>query len=540
MTENETRPPLCRCAGANPAGEWPFWVVAVLVAVFAAYSGLTLDRIRQAAVFPYQLDAEEGYMLDQALRFADGRGLYESIAQPPYLMDNYPPLYPALWSVFARRTGPSLAPGRWLNAAAALLAIVAVGAIVWTAGRCVLLASLCPMLVLSSRSWLRWSAYARVDVLAVALTLWGLWLFAASVRSERPREWRLAAAALFALALLAKQTVVAAPAACLIWLLANDRRGAVRFFVEMAVLAAIPLLALCIGTRGQYWLHLVIYNRNVMHWNELAWWIRLAWILSYPLIVAIGILAIHALCRFRSSESCPFNPQSAIRNPKSEPSIRGLALAYLTMNVFSFLSLAKSGAAENYLLEPACAVAVFLGAELGVLLGRVRLEPRRWTNQALCAIVLALLVFQAARYRPIFLSLCRSAPAPTVSALIQGDRVVREIESRPGPVLSEDPIYALRAGREVEFQNFIMTQLALEGKWDETPFVRRLDRGEFSLIVAHQDLTDPNRFFNRYTPAMLDAVRRRYVAVAVLPREPPLQTIFLYAPRPSKEENPAP
>jgi hypothetical protein len=101
---------------------------------------------------------------------------------------------------------------------------------------------------------------------------------------------------------LTKQTVVAAPAACVLYLLLSDRRGALRFLIALAVIAAIPFGALLAATRGQAWLHLVTYNRNAMHWNELAGWARMVWGLSEPLALATALLAARYLFQFRISQ----------------------------------------------------------------------------------------------------------------------------------------------------------------------------------------------------------------------------------------------
>jgi hypothetical protein len=170
------------------------------------------------------------------------------------------------------------------------------------------------------------------------------------------------------------------------------------------------------------------------------------------------------------------------------------------------------------------------------------------------AMVLAMVLWHAARFtavvgpaevrsrrpprlfRGIERDLFLAAPQPNVSALMQGKRVVREIQARPGPVLCEDPIYALKADRPVLFQHFIMTRLAAEGKWDEGPLIAQIEGGEVSLIATNVDLADEGAYFDRYSPAFRRAVRERYALLEKLDRKAPgLGPIFLYVPLAEEE-----
>ncbi|HUT22914.1 MAG TPA: glycosyltransferase 87 family protein [Sumerlaeia bacterium] len=569
-----------------------------------------VERVRAALYFPYQLDAEEGHILGQALRLAKGEGLYCSIASPPYLVDNYPPLYPALWSPFARFAGVSLAPGRWISAVAALAAALGVSVVIlgsvekgewrrllgWRtreagedslpppalricrAGQLILLAWICPLLFLTSRSLLRWVAYTRVDLLAVALSVWGLAVFGLWGRRRGQRRGLLVAVFLFGLALVAKQTAIAAPAACFICLLLSGRRRAAAGFAgAMAGVVGLPILLFCAMTGGRYWLHTVVYNRNVMHWHELRGWTWMLWALYAPLLVAVAVLFLGVLGRVRMAArgvlsdgemACRVS-DGAAPSKRLSPAVT-LYLPYLVINSFSLASLAKMGSAENYLLEPACAGAIFLGTSLADLLGgdsscsasrATRSGPRPFVGGSrhfAAAMVLAMLPWHAARFTPcvspgaqierrprillgIELNLFLSAPQPTVSALTQGRRVVREIQARPGPVLCEDPIYALKAGRPVLFQHFIMTRLAAEGKWDEGPLIAQLKDGGFSLVVTNVDLAGEGVYFGRYSPAFRQAVRDRYTLLEKLDRKAPgLGSIFLHVPLSRRNDDAAP
>ena len=68
----------------------------LVVAAFAVYAAFFVYHGIRVAVFPYDLDNGEAYLLNQADRIARGQSPYQPIEEPPYLIANYPPLYPAL------------------------------------------------------------------------------------------------------------------------------------------------------------------------------------------------------------------------------------------------------------------------------------------------------------------------------------------------------------------------------------------------------------------------------------------------------------
>jgi hypothetical protein len=552
---------------------WPLLPLCLLLFLHVRMAGWPIERVGRAIEYPYQLDAEEGFLLAQALRFEAGEGLYRSLTEPPYAVDNYPPLYPVLWSLFVSPDAPSLEAGRWITALSAGAALLGMALLIlgqgragawvravwrrrfspeapssgfedapsfWGATQTLLIALLCPAMFAVTYAFQRWAAYARVDFLSIALSVWGLVVFA--LRGTRP-EGRLArwlAILFFTLALLTKQTSLAAPAACTIWLFVRDRRQGIRFFLTLALAVGGTTVLLCVLTAGRYWMHTVTYNRNVMHWNELLLWARhfyQCYALLLLVLVILGGWALVGVWRAFRSRTAPSEDVS------SDPDLT-LFLLYATLNVASLVTLAKAGAAENYLLEPHLAAALFLGVALDALLGRLHAPDRKRlgaTTVAVC--VLVLLVGNGWWYAPWARLFHFSAPSPLLSGLTQGARVEQAILQRPRPVLSEDPIYHLRLGRPVLFQNFIMTQLAGEGKWDESPLVRRVEAREIALVVSHQKLEDADQFFNRYSPALRQAIVENYRLLETLPRPnapqepyPPLQTIYIYEPRLSADD----
>ncbi|HBF34082.1 TPA: hypothetical protein DDW35_05920 [Candidatus Sumerlaeota bacterium] len=497
-----------------------------LAVVLGMETRYPIYRIQEAASYPYQLDAEEGFILKQAMRLADGHMLYQSIDKPPYLVDNYPPLYPALWSLFVDQTHPSLAAGRWISGASGWIAAAAIFLMIFLAARGVpfllafAVALIPPMLFMTSYAFLRWVGYTRVDMLALALSLVGLAIFQG--RGNHPNRWQQGVAiGFFLLAALTKQTAVLAAGACFLQLLLQKKwRNALGFAVAMAVGILVPYGTLVAVTHGGYWKHVVTYNENVMSWNEIwIFWGPQLWQLYHFLwVAALAFLGWGAWNTLRKNASLPTLPT-----------------LYFLLTFASIVTVAKAGSAENYVLEPMAGLALFLGASLVALL-RTTLNydaPRRSRIIAVSVTTLSfsLLLAHAIFFYQVEQILFMRAPRPNGPTYAADNQVMRILRERPGRVLAEDPIYAILDGRALEFHNFIMTQLTLEKKWDETPFLKSVQERQFSLLIAHTDIRNEDQYCNRYSPALREMLRQNYELLKTLERPQPLQPIYLFVPK---------
>src|SRR5690606_258635 len=126
--------------------------------------------------------------------------------------------------------------------------------------------------VLFASSWdvSEWLPFVRVDFTAMAFGLGGM---VALVWMKRG-GWAVAGLC-FALSVLTKQTMLAAPMAALIGLLWCGRW---RDGILMTAAALVPwtcvTVAFQISTGGEYLRHTVVYNANVFHWGDLLTWLK--------------------------------------------------------------------------------------------------------------------------------------------------------------------------------------------------------------------------------------------------------------------------
>jgi hypothetical protein len=70
-------------------------------------------------------------------------------------------------------------------------------------------------------------------------------------------------------------------------------------------------------------------------------------------------------------------------------------------------------------------------------------------------------------------------------------------------------------GRDILFQPFEFTRLAVEGKWDQTRVVEDIQSGKFRLVLI-TDGSLTNEAKGRWTPEMWAAIQEHYEPVTVL------------------------
>jgi hypothetical protein len=500
----------------------------MLLAALLLTAGLvwraTVPRWLAGVDYPLQLDAEEGFLLNQALTLARGESIYQPIDRPPWLVGNYTPGYPfiyaALHSVLLGQaaTPASLALGRRIVQACALLAALALALTVWRRGGGWAGGALGAALLLGAWETAHWALFARVDFPALALTLVGFGLFLTA-----RRRWTLAAAGgVLALATATRQTAVLAPLAAGLALLANDRRGLAWLAAGYGVVAAAVFGGLQRATAGEFWRHTVTCNMNVMDWTM---WRRLlvneVWFFDRWWLAALGLTAMAGLMLRVGGR------RDAIA--RRFPRARGATAIYALLATQSIVSYAKVGAAPNYMLEPIAAWALW-GMEA---YGRIARSARRsgvgfqsscrggtgfqpvilrWGFLGLIAFFYTLHAARpwlngnvAGAFRGQIAPVQR---IPTLDAL----RLVSRLRETPGEVLCEDPVAALLAGKRVWIQPFIMSRLAREGLWNPSEFLKMIDNKEFDVVALGVDVERDGPDYERWTAAMAEALRRAYRA----------------------------
>jgi hypothetical protein len=277
------------------------------LALWAALAGLAAILVLQLFFFavhaahllryPYPLDYGEGPLLAQVDLLRGGTPiwrLYGDPDLPPYAVVNYPPIYHLAAAALSLLTRNTLLAGRLVALAAALASVAALWRLsnVQTFQRpnvrtLIVLAFLALPIVRE------WAVLLRVDLLGVCLGLWALVI----VQRNAGRLTVLWAALPLTLSLLVKPSLIAAPAAALIWLFFRDWRRAALLGGLTAVVGGLLVGLMQVGSGGWFLLHVLSANAN-------AWDRHLAYgfwhdqmVILWPLVAAAALSTLFPFLR---------------------------------------------------------------------------------------------------------------------------------------------------------------------------------------------------------------------------------------------------
>jgi len=494
----------------------PFLPVLVIVIILLGFVPPYYERAYRSLIYPFQLDGEEGFILNQALSIAQGESIYQPIDHYPFLVGNYTPLYPALMSVFSGGHTISIPTGRLISVLSVLGIIVLLFAVTFVLTKNFALSLLTPLLFLVSYDNYEWIAYCRVDYLAIFFSISGL---TAVLVGGRKTPAIIISIVMFFLAFYTKQIEVVAPIAVICWfLLFREKKLAFTYTSALVLGIAISFLGLMIATQGEVFRHLVIYNANIFNLRDMGFMLLHFWRFNKFLITVAGIyLCLDVVRAIRA-----YIFQSAPR--RNEYSLISI---YFVIALLTLIGLAKEGSAPNYFIEPEAAMALFVVIK-SFEYTYVLKQKKRIYAVVLLVFFLCMLGGHSLNLRH-WRGALFSQHNPTAVDLAKANKVLRIIEEHPGDILSEYPIFNIVSGRAVLFQPFIMSALAKQKKWDASPLLADIKRGRFALIIATTDIFQ-NTYFFRWHPEIIKTIRTSY--------EPYRQIVtrrginyFIYTPR---------
>jgi 4-amino-4-deoxy-L-arabinose transferase-like glycosyltransferase len=483
------------------ARDWPrrLGLPALGIAVALAF-GLVAARqwpqLLDLLDYPYQIDYGEGVVVGQAARLEHGLELYPAsdLDGPGFVGANYPPLYYLAVALAPELPTNVFQEARLLSFAGYLLTALLAGLLAGRLARWRPAGLVAAAAVLALPPAREWGVFAKPDLPALAASTAGLLAVVLARPGRAP--W---AAPLFALALLTKQTAVAAPLAAGLWLLLTPgrRREALALGGLTAALVLGPLVLLELGPQAVFW-HLVVANARGWVWDRFD-------------DIGLTFLEIYR----------PLLPVAALVAPLAWRQRRLAPLAlYLPLALLTLLAAGLPGSSRNYALE--AGVALSIAGAVG--LGWLARQPRRWPALAAlgCA---ALLGAQAVGLWQLPERSYGRRP-PTAEATSRFGVMLNFLRTEAdGPVLSENVGLLVQAGLPIEYYDpSLMYKLAIAGAWDQQPLLEQIAARHFAYILTEANLeTSPERA-GRWTPEMIAAIHQHY---RVLYRD----ILVIYAPR---------
>lgn len=443
-------------------GRWRTAVGVLVLCCLAVPATVTLLAAAWAVVQPVGLDYAEPVVYGQALRIVSGEPLYQPVDSPPFTVAAYTPLYYWLAGALQLVAGVGWWPGRLLSLATGVTTAVLVGVTagrrsggVWVAAFAGLL-----FLALAFPGPFPWLGLYRVDLVGVALSVAAVALLTRSTATRAV----VAAGVLAGLAMLCKQTFIAAVLAGTLWQW-RDWPKAGAFFGSALLTVAIPCLALELTTNGAFLENTVVANVTPFHPS-----------------IAAGLLPI-----FLATQWLPLLltlVYLAVQRPWQRHGDTWLVVLYWGLSsVPLVLGIAKIGANVNYWIEFAAATAILAG------------------RGAACVLSSSRRVVAVAGAAGLFLAVGTSLAGPggarasvgtvrsDIGAVlrrtrnVEFDALVERVRREPGGVLAEPMDVVVLARRQVLLEPFIYNLLLDAGRWQPDTLVARICSGEIGLVV---------------------------------------------------------
>jgi hypothetical protein len=452
---------------------WPtLLLLALYVVVYVQFAV-------QLAAFPFDLDQGEGYDAWSAWLINLGQWPYTSNVDFPYYSSNYPPLWSYIVSIPMAWFGPGLAAARTVSTVAAVAAAGVLGIAAQRLSGRPLAGALAAGFFLASPYVFHTTPLARVNSLALLAAVVGLALF------ERPtrRSVILGSLALLA-ALFTKPTAVDAVVAGVLSVVIRQPRLGVLAggLIGGAGLAGLALLMVLTG--GAFWLNVVVGNANPFDMSQL-----LGYMANFSVLhcVLLAMAAAECIWMLRRRQWSPW------------------AFYALTAGAAT-LGVAKWGAGESYFLGAIAAASVLSAVWVGRFLDSAPGAPLRLGLGA--ALFIQAVLLSHAGLSSALPWLPDRGPqqaflgrAPTLEDQHAGQLISAQIRTAHGPVLSEDPSFAVAAGQPLIGNATQLRNLYLAGRWDPTPLVTDLRAHKYAIVILDAEL---------YPEPVLSAIGQSY------------------------------
>ena len=365
------------------------------------------------------------------------------------------------------------------------------------------------LLFLCTEASFRWLPLMRVDWLGLLATYIGIFLFLSA--GEKHGKAYLAFACFF-VAAYTKQTFLSAPIACLLATLVFAPRRALRLGLLLAAAGGAVFWLGMVWTKGGFARHLILYNVHKFSVGRALSGVVTDLADVRLFLVPPGLLVLLMVFPLREAG---FGKTWGLWKARLRRSRLYLALTVEMIHWFlSFLlsfSYGKTGATINYFLESNAALFVVAGLAVGILLWEVKCMPR---VTAMAALVLVIPLALAGQNLYVVVNsfvpgeLVRMHQREQMEAYRQ---FTPQVANASKPVLSDDMVLLLGAGKQIVFEPATMCMMTEVGTWDLSGFARRMESGDFGLIIVSRPYVwDPRLLAAMHKAYELDGTSGRY------------------------------
>lgn len=448
------------------AAEWIFAAITTALACFTIF--FSIKQIQK----PYEFVYGEGIVLNAALRMLHGLTPYPDPHQWPIVLDPYGPLCYLAAAIPIKLTGLGLTGPRLVSLLSGLGVTLMLILLIRHQTQKWRLAVAFGAMFLCVWPVSLWLVVVRVDMLALFLTVLGLYLFLAY-----PHLWYLAVLCWVAV-MFGKFSMISAPAACVLWLLLRRqwRRAAQVTGLGVALsLAGFAIMQWLSG--GHFAFHMFGTHPDV--YEPIRYWMLVDFVvLGAPVA---SVFAVIFLMR-------------AVRNLEVS-----LLTVYVPMTLLGAATAGKFGSTSNHVLELAAALCLGGGLGWSGLSSAVADSKLGTRGLAAGALVAALLVFHYYNFLYNVQPGCEQA--------------YQFVHASPGQMyLSEDATAVVLAGKQLAVTDpWLFSQLVMHGGWSDEPLREKLRAHAIDYVILGTSETGD---LERWTQPVLREIEQNYQPVA--------------------------
>ena len=432
--------------------------------------------------------------------------MYGDITQFPFIVFHYPPVYHLVVRVIAAFDIDQLAAGRGTTMAATIAIAVLAGGIASTAMReiassdaRIVGAMVSGLMLFTYHPVQVWAVMMRVDMLAISFSMAGIYL---TILAGQRTIVLCPAVLMFLLSVYTKQTELSAPIAAILVSIVVSARSTLKASLFGLLVGGVAFIILQLNTGGGFWHHIFVYNINRFIFYQIV-----ELILEQKgdaLGVLVGVLAFAYLWWTEGNAILKHNVRGWVDALRKSRRLRALMVTSLWFGLATaqLVSLGKSGAALNYLIEWMCITTVPTGMVVGLAWDKAATGNKDVRFAGFAGLVVSLALAKHVLHLPL-------AKFPLVddpSGIALRSHLVALIHESSKPSLSEDMTLLLRAGQAVPIEPAIFAELTITGVWDQRLFLKLIENHYFGLIITkkQEQIDEGGRFTREVASAITD------------------------------------
>lgn len=463
----------------------------IIILFFALFIWTSVEII----IYPYGVDYGEAPLIDQAIRFQKHLPVYKAtIDTPPYIIANYPPLYPL---VVAGTHGvfnlPLFATGRIISLISSLISGIIIALLSYSLTRNETLAALAAALFWGNPYVTIWSSLARVDLLALSLSLVAIYIL---VQCKPAWYWLVLACIFFLASAFTRQSyLLAGPLAGFIWLWHGQRKRALIFAGALGISGLLLFGMINALTQGGFYTNIIVANLNRMELGRIFVMFKQLLII-WPVILIILVVSLIRLLPPINRNTADFTKASG-----QTAIILFLLLPFTIGSFITSLTIGKVGSDVNYFLELISACCLWVVIFISQLA-----NSKPWMKRVIMGLFALQLIWGlVASYQ-----LSNTVIKERWRNLSFYNGLFQQVRSSAhlGKVLSDDYLdLVVLSGQPIYYQPFEYGQLYQAGLWNPDQFAVEIAQKKFSLILIGGDTIDKKCCW----PApLVDAIQTNY------------------------------